>query len=394
MFVRSKKTEDDAIREFNPPMDFWSRLRRRIRRELIERAFKRYQESRPERAELFYDDRTPHNGDVLSRCPSADVLHLHSVYGFLDHGAFFRTVSRPVVWTLHDMNAFTGGCQYNVGCRRFEASCGKCPQLGSGDEDDLSRRIWMRKREAYRHVIDEERLQVVCPSQWMAEEAKQSSLVADLPVEVVPNGVDAQTFRPRDAGGMRVALGIPSDHRIALFLASSTERTRKGFDLLDAALGTLSAEKTTLVSVGGGAPKLSTSQPHVHLGHVDSDLLLSAFYNMADLFVIPSRQDNLPNTVLESMACGTPVVGFEVGGIPDMIRPGETGWLVKPESPRPLRNAMEQALADKEKRGRMATRCRKVVEEEYTLEVQARNYRRLYRRLLRENEEGRSEADS
>jgi glycosyltransferase involved in cell wall biosynthesis len=208
-------------------------------------------------------------------------------------------------------------------------------------------------------------------------------LFSDVPVTVIPNGLDTDSFFPRDTQGVGTALGVPPDHRIVLFLASDT-RARKGFDLLDDALISLDAERTTLLSVGGEKPQVSSPLPHVHAGYVESDLLLSVLYSVADVFVIPSRQDNLPNTVLESMACGTPVVGFEIGGIPDMVRPGQTGWLTEAENIRALRQSIEQALADDENRERMGARCRDVVEAEYTLEVQARAYRRLYRDLLQE----------
>lgn len=386
MFVWSKETQDEHVSTFDPPSDLWTRLRRRLRRKQIQRAFGWYKGTRPEQAELFYDDRTPHKGDVFRQCPDADIINLHSIYGFVDHGTFFRNVGSPVVWTLHDMNAFTGGCQYNVGCRRFEEACGECPQLGSNEDTDLSRNVWKRKREGYRHVIDEDRLQVVCPSEWMAQEARASALFADVPVTVIPNGLDTDSFFPRDTLGVGTALGIPPDHRIVLFLASDT-RTRKGFDLLDDALTSLNPERTTLLSVGNEKPQVSSPLPHVHAGYVESDLLLSVLYSVADAFVIPSRQDNLPNTVLESMACGTPVVGFEVGGIPDMVRPGQTGWLAEAENVRALRQSIEQALADDEKRERMGKQCRAVVEEEYTLETQAAAYKSIYEELARESVE-------
>lgn len=138
----------------------------------------------------------------------------------------------------------------------------------------------------------------------------------------------------------------------------------------------------TLLSIGSRAPTLETARPHHHLGSISSNTLLSVFYSLADVFVIPSRQDNLPNTVLESMACGTPVVGFDVGGIPDMVRPGETGWLAEPESVHSLQEAIEAALSDNERRNQMGQTCRAVVEAEYTLTVQAEAYRALYEQLL------------
>ena len=265
--------------------------------------------------------------------------------------------------------------------------CGKCPQLGSNREKDLSRTVWTRKREAYRHALDTGQLHIVALCEWMAEEVKSSALLSEAPVHTIPNGLDHRTFRPRDTRGIRRALGIPWEHRIVLFVAQSAQNHRKGFDLLSDALVALDADDMTLLSIGGDEPDLGAALPHTHLGTIESDLLLSVFYSLADLFVIPSRQDNLPNTVLESMACGTPVVGFDMGGIPDMVRPGETGWLTETSNVRALRQAIEQALADDAAREQRGQRGRAVVEEEYTLERQARRYQNLYEGLLHGNGE-------
>lgn len=384
MFVQRKESTDDSVQAFEPPLNFWTRLRRSFRRKRIGYSFGRYENSRPERAEPFCEDRTQYKGQVIPQCPSGDIYNLHSIYGFLDHSSFFRGVSTPLVWTLHDMNAFTGGCQYNVGCARYEQSCGRCPQLGSDSENDLSRRVWSRKWRAYRRVIEGEQLQVVCPSEWMAKKARQSSLFSDVPVSVIPNGLDIEIFCPRDTTGLCSALGIPSDHLSVLFLAASTERTRKGFDLFSEASASLNdASSVSFVSVGEGSPKLPESLHHVHLGSIENDRLLSLIYSFSDLFVIPSRQDNLPSTVMESMACGTPAVGFDVGGIPEMVRPGATGWLAEKGNIRALRDAIEAALADDSKRERFSTRCREVVKNEYTLDVQGKAYRHIYEELLR-----------
>jgi glycosyltransferase involved in cell wall biosynthesis len=151
------------------------------------------------------------------------------------------------------------------------------------------------------------------------------------------------------------------------------------------ALSSLRSESVTLLSIGGTAPDLNTKLSHRHLGTIESNLLLSIFYSLANLFVIPSRQEAFGQTALESMACGTPVVGFDTGGIPDMVRPGETGWLAEVGDVRALCGAIEQALSDDARRERIGQRCREVVEEGYTLKVQARRYRDLYAELVQKS---------
>ena len=386
MFVKSKSSEDDTVDAWTPNGSIFNGLKDRIKRRWLSRRFQKYRETRPDGLEIFSQARTVHGHRVVDSIPDADVYSLHWINGFIDPLPFFRATDQPIVWTLHDMNPFTGGCHYNVGCRKFEQQCGACPQLGSTDENDLSRSAWTRKRKAYRHALDTGQLHIVALCEWMAEEVKSSALLSEAPVHTIPNGLDHRTFCPRETRGIRRALEIPSDHRIILFVAQSVRNRRKGFDLLAEALGVLEQEDVTLLSIGGKEPDLETTLSHRHLGTIESDLLLSVFYSLADLFIIPSRQDNLPNTVLESMACDTPVVGFDTGGIPDMVRPGETGWLAETGNVRALRQAIEQALADDSEREQRGQRCRAVVEEEYTLERQARQYQKLYRKLLRKNQ--------
>jgi glycosyltransferase involved in cell wall biosynthesis len=323
---------------------------------------------------------------VANSVPRAEIYNLHWINDFVDPLPFFRTVQQPVVWTLHDMNPFTGGCHYNVGCRRFEDCCGSCPQLGSSEETDLSRAVWKRKNRAYNEHVTEGGLEVVADSHWLAEEARSSALFSDIPVHVIHYGLDHHIFRDRDTDGLRKALEIPADHRIVLFVAQSAQNHRKGFDLLAEAISALQTEKTILLSIGGEKPILETELRHAHFGTIESDVLLSVFYSVADIFVIPSRQEAFGQTALEAMACGTPVVGFDTGGIPDMVRPDETGWLVEVGNVRALRGQIEHALRDKEKRERLGRNCREIVEEEYTLERQATQYQRLYEDLLHRQE--------
>jgi len=151
---------------------------------------------------------------------------------------------------------------------------------------------------------------------------------------------------------------------------------------LSEALARLQFDDVTLISIGRNAPTVPEGLSHVHVGYVDEDQRLSVLYSMADVFIIPSLQEAFGQTAIEAMACGTPIVGFNTGGIPDMVRPGETGWLAKTGNVRSLRQAIESALENDGERRRMGQRCREVVEEEYTLKRQAQQYKALYESIL------------
>jgi glycosyltransferase involved in cell wall biosynthesis len=316
--------------------------------------------------------------------PSCEIFNLHWIAGFIDYQAFFSSLDphMPIVWTLHDMNAFTGGCHYDYGCGKYTEQCGACPQLGSNDKSDLSRRIWSRKRKSLGR-IDSQRLHIVTPSRCLASQAKRSSLLGHFPVSVIPYGLDTDVFSPRDRSLARNALELPQDAYIILFVAVSAATTRKGLTFLVKTLGKL-AEMIDLhlISVGEERPNLDIQIPHLHLGHIDNDRLLSLVYSASDLFVIPSLQDNLPNTVLEAMACGTPVVAFDIGGIPDMIQPDFTGSLVPLGDTTTFCEKMIHLLKDKALRSEMSDNCRRVALQNYDLSIQARGYVRLYSQML------------
>jgi glycosyltransferase involved in cell wall biosynthesis len=217
----------------------------------------------------------------------------------------------------------------------------------------------------------------------MANNVRQSPLLGKFPVSIVPNGIDTNIFVPHEKSRARALLEIPQDRLIVLFAAEAVSNRRKGFALLTQALNGLhDVRNLFLLSVGGGAPKIETAVPNLHLDHVDDDHKLSLIYSAADLYVIPSIQDNQPNTALEAMACGTPVVGFEVGGIPDMVRPGITGLLTPAEDVTGLRAAIIELLRCQERRAAMAAACRRTVLDEYTREIQVQRYVELYSAAL------------
>ncbi len=284
----------------------------------------------------------------------------------------------PLVWTLHDMNPFTGGCHYASNCAGYTSACGRCPQLGSQQEFDLAHAVWERKKEAF-GAIPDSRLTIACPSRWMADCVGRSPLLSRFRREVIPNGVPTDSFAPRNKQCARQILEIPEAAQVLLFVSDS-DNPRKGFRLLKEALSQ-GDSRFHVVSVGRVEP--APSRWHQSLGPISNDRQLSLAYSAADLFVCPSLEDNLPNTILESFACGTPVVGFNVGGIPDMVRPGQTGWLAERNDSAALHAAIQTASTElKTRGGEISQRCRAVVEKEYSLERQGRRYEEVYRQML------------
>jgi glycosyltransferase involved in cell wall biosynthesis len=262
--------------------------------------------------------------------------------------------------------------------------CGECPQLGSNNVHDLSRRIWKQKQKIFKR-LDPDRLHFVAVSNWMAAEVKRSSLLGRFNVTIIANGLDTDLFSPRNRAVARSALQVPENARVVLFIAHSAVDRRKGFTLLaEAMAGMGGIDDLFLLSLGEGKPTLKVEIPHLHLGYINDDRLLSLVYSSADIFAFPSSQDNLPNSIVESMACGTPVVAYDVGGVVDLVRHGKTGLLAPPRDVRALRSAIVELLKDPAKRDEMAAQCRRVAREEYSYQVQVRRHVDLYKTVLGE----------
>jgi glycosyltransferase involved in cell wall biosynthesis len=385
MLVGNRSSIDPAVTAFVSATDLVTRLRRRIRRNRIDQDFAVHRVSRPTDREPFHDDRSVHTTDLLEHVPPYDVITLQWVAGFVDYQAFFSARQLdgiPVVWQLHDMNILTGGCHYDEGCGRYRTQCGACPQLGSTDPEDLSRQIWKRKQAVF-GALEAKQLHLVAPSHWMLELVNESPLLSRFPATLIPYGVDVEEFVPRDRRFAREVLGIPQRAQVVMFVSDNlTNRRKGGFFLSSALSGLPEAHNLFLISVGRGNPPDTGAIPCLHMGYVTDNRWLSIIYSAADLFVIPSLQDNLPNTVLESMACGTPVVGFDVGGIPDMVRPGRTGYLVPVEDSVALHHAMTQLLNAPRVLRQMGDECRKVAMEEYSYELSAARHAALYESLV------------
>lgn len=322
----------------------------------------------------------------LSRLHPA-IAHAHWVgAGFLTPGQIM-SLPCPVVWTLHDMWAFTGGCHYDAGCGRYRDHCGHCPQLGSACGWDISRVSWQFKRGAYRR----DKLLVVCPSRWLARCAGESSLLGGHRIEVIPNGLDLQQFKPLDKTCCRSALGLPLE-RHTLWLAfgamSATSDPRKGFPALSEALQCLAARQPGLdlgVMVFGAAQPAQAPDfgfDTYYLGRLHDDISMATVYSAADAVVAPSNQENLSNVVLEALACGTPVVAFDIGGMPDLIDHQVNGYLARANDATDLADGLAWVLQDSSRRDALSTAARNKAEREFDIHSIVRRYRAVYESLL------------
>ncbi|MCP2728632.1 glycosyltransferase family 4 protein [Limnofasciculus baicalensis] len=314
-----------------------------------------------------------------------DIINLHWINSSYMQIETLAKLKPPLVWSLHDMWAFTGGCHYNQDCDRYTISCGACPQLGSTKDWDISRWVWQRKTKAWKNL----NLTVVALSSWLAKCARESSLFKDLRIEVIPNGIDPNRYRPINRQIARQVLNLPQDKQLILFGSlKATSDKRKGFHLLQPALQELSKsgwyDRLELVIFGAERPENPPEfgfNAH-YLGTLSDDLSLALVYSAADVFVLPSVQDNLPNTIMEAIACGTPCVAFNIGGMPDMIEHEQNGYLAQAYKTEDLARGIAWVLENEERHQKLSFRAREKVEQEFTMEIQASRYVSLFTQIL------------
>jgi len=316
----------------------------------------------------------------------ADVLHLHWInQGFLSLQNIrqLAELGKPIVWTLHDMWAFTGGCHYSGTCTHYLQSCGNCPFLRRPGPQDLSNRVWLRKKKKLPASIH-----FVTCSEWLAQCARASTLLQNYPVASIPNPIDTSVFstiRSDERLNFRHQHGIGETSLLLLFVAVKVQDERKGFRFLQQALVSLKSRRPDLeidlLVLGHSRSESLPPLPYpAHpLGMINDVKQLARIYSASDMFVIPSLEDNLPNTVMEALACGTPVVGFETGGIPEMVDHLKSGFIAAQRDIEGLARGIAWVGENKEQ---MREAARLKAEQAYANPVVAQRYRRLYQQLL------------
>lgn len=313
----------------------------------------------------------------------ADVIHLHWVnQGFLSLKNLERILAsgKPVVVTLHDQWYFTGICHYSGDCDKYQEQCMCCPML-KGPGMDLARSVFDRKRAIYKG----RNMTFVGCSLWMADLARKSRLTQGHAVTNIPNAIDTDVFKPMDKAAARQRHHLPADKKLLLFGAQRITDPRKGFRFLAEACERLSTTTGDLgiVVLGGDAQSVKEALPLpvYTIDYLSNEAEIAQLYNAVDLFVTPSLQDNLPNTIVESMACGTPCVGFDIGGIPEMIAHQENGYVATYCDSNDLANGIAWCL-DPDRHPALSAAARSAAVAAYSEAVAARRYQAIYQSAL------------
>ncbi|AFZ36138.1 glycosyl transferase group 1 [Stanieria cyanosphaera PCC 7437] len=315
-----------------------------------------------------------------------DILNFHNLHtGYFNYLAIpALTKDKPAVYTLHDMWSFTGHCAYSYDCDRWKQGCGKCPDLNTYPAVTRDSTSWEWKLKDW--VYSHSNLAIVTLSNWLTKQVQQSML-SRFPIHHIPNGIDTEAYQPIEAEKCRFILNIPQHKKVLMFGADNVKDSRKGGDLLAKALSDLPESlkaETILLTFGYGGETIGNlvGIKTLNLGYIDSDRIKSIAYSAADLFVFPTRADNLPLVLQESMACGTPMVSFKIGGVPDLVRHNITGYLATPENSQDFCQGIIQLLEDNQLRKKMSENCRDIALQEYSSELQVQRYIKLYKERL------------
>jgi glycosyltransferase involved in cell wall biosynthesis len=321
------------------------------------------------------------------RALQPDIVNLHwTQNSFLRPESLRRLTDVPIVWTLHDMWAFCGAEHYVGDDTRYKNGYSVNNRPAGESGFDLNRWVWKRKRKSWKNLTN---ISIVTPSSWLGSCARESVLFQQRRVEIIPYGIDISVFKPLNKDAARNAFNLPRDKKIIVFGAmSATDDKRKGFPLLSPIFARLakyySAMDMAIAIFGSSEPRQKTEFgfPTYYLGRLHDSVSISLAYSAADVFIAPSMEDNLPNTVLEALACGVPAVAFDIGGMPDMILHQKNGWLAPAFNTENFADGIRWILESQERYHQLSTFARERSEEYFPLERQAQFYLNLYRELL------------
>lgn len=310
-----------------------------------------------------------------------DIVHLHWINNrFIDISELAK-IKKPIVWTLHDSWSFTGICHVPYECKKYINHCGTCPMLGSIRERDYAYEVFKKKREAYKDL----NLHIVTPSTWLSECAKRSALLGNFPITVIPNCIDTDLYQPMDKMDARKVLGLDVNKKYLLFGAMHVLVDKnKGFAFLKEALKQIKDTNIELLVYGtkDDLQRYDLPIPARSMGYISNDKMLSLLYNSADVCIVPSLSENLSNTIMESLACGIPVVAFQIGGNSDMIDHKQNGYLAKEKDSEDLSRGIEWCIVNNAD-GSLSKNAREKVMNNYTIDIVSEQYKQLYESICK-----------
>ncbi|MCF6242802.1 MAG: glycosyltransferase family 4 protein [Bacteroidales bacterium] len=383
LMVEEKKTNDEKVIDLSP-----NHIRKKLN--FIRFAYERlyflpFEHSK----ELRFAFSPACAGQNIHRHPAfinSDIIHLHWFnQGFLSLNSLKNIVhsGKPIVWTLHDMWAFTGGCHYAGECFNYQQNCGNCPFLKNPKEKDLSYRILKKKISIFKNA----NITFVTCSKWLKDKAQESALLKNFKILNIPNPINTEEFYPTDKIKIRKKLKLPNNKKLLLFAAANINDKRKGLKYLIEALQIYHSENQNqeieIITFGKSDNRVfkNLSYKVHHLGILSKVEAIAGAYNAADVFILPSLEDNLPNTIMEALACGTPVLAFRTGGIPEMIEHKKNGYLAEYKSVNDLKNGIEFILNHPQK-NILSKNALEKVKNEYSEEIVAKKYFEVYNYLL------------
>lgn len=315
-----------------------------------------------------------------------DVINIHNIHGAIKFGWSLGLVEvclghAPTVWTLHDMWSFTGRCAYSKQCQKFRTGCDEnCPS--SDEYPSLQQESISDAWEQRRSLLGTSNLAAATPSSWLAEQARKG-LWREYRVEIIPNGLPLDRYPILDRSTARAKLALNRTGPVVLVVAPDLTDRRKGVELLIEALNEAWCPPLTLLTMGrGGIRGIGNNIIVRRLGYIADQHTKLLAYNSADAFIHPALSDNLPNVALEAIACGTPIIAFRIGGMPEIVREGKTGWLVEPTCANALANTIDRALRQIRDGLDLRESCRAMAEAEYSQDLQAKRYISLFRSML------------
>lgn len=386
MGISSKMLVLDKHSHSNPEIyQFWEYKNYRkigkaynfFKRHILPYLNERKLKGKPQEYEIFTFPNSLFDITIHPLYEEADIIHIHFVADFLNWNTFFRKNKKPIIWTLHDMNPFTGGCHYSAGCKKFTEDCSNCPQLKNAKNDNLSKRILEQKQRLIKLQND---LKVISPSNWLKQLAEESLVFKNTKIFQIPHGVDKNIFKPHNRKFARELFGLPNDKFILLFAPDDFQRKNKGMDFIPDILKKLiQKDELLLCLVGKNTNLYNLDFPNtLKLGYINNEQMMGLAYSAADLTLVPSREEAFSLTSLESLACGTPVIAFKSTGPDDIIIHRKTGWLAENYSTDDFTEGILWFIENPDELKKASEFADKYTTENFGIEKQVERYIKIY----------------